>query len=302
MQLVVRYIREYVSGLDRNIFLPAGLFMGLMIFLNFYFGIHLRIDRQPAGLQFVLWFSIFLAVLFFGYGLQALRKKSGLFYNRQFLLLLLLAPALFAWKMSHDLHFELSPDDRQNAYWNYVLYWPVKLVVITLVLWVVWKCLHPEQPFYGTGTRGFHPRPYWIMLLLMVPLVAAASTQPDFLQMYPKLKKIAFLSQSGAWYHPLLYELAYGSDFFSIELFFRGFMVLAFARWAGKDAILPMALFYCTIHFGKPLGECISSFFGGLILGIVTYHTRTIWGGLIVHLGIAWLMELGGYLGNAYLK
>ena len=59
-------------------------------------------------------------------------------------------------------------------------------------------------------------------------------------------------------------------------------------------------LFYCTIHFGKPLGECISSFFGGLLLGIITFHTSAIWGGLIVHLGIAWLMELGGYLAGLY--
>ncbi|MBK8951734.1 MAG: hypothetical protein IPM85_04820 [Chitinophagaceae bacterium] len=64
----------------------------------------------------------------------------------------------------------------------------------------------------------------------------------------------------------IVYELSYGSDFFTIELFFRGFLVLAFAKWAGKDAILPMACFYCTIHFGKPMAECISSFFGGLIL------------------------------------
>jgi hypothetical protein len=55
-----------------------------------------------------------------------------------------------------------------------------------------------------------------------------------------------------------------------------------------------MAIFYCTIHFGKPLGECISSFFGGIILGVVSYHTRTIFGGFMVHVGIAWLMELAG--------
>ena len=116
---------------------------------------------------------------------------------------------------------------------------------------------------------------------------------------YPKLKNITYLSGSTEnGLYKLLFELSYGSDFFTIELFFRGFLILAFAKWAGKEAILPMAVFYCTIHFGKPLGECISSFFGGLILGIVIYHARTIWGGLMVHLGIAWLMELGGYLGN----
>jgi membrane protease YdiL (CAAX protease family) len=100
------------------------------------------------------------------------------------------------------------------------------------------------------------------------------------------------------WLYHLLYELSYGSDFVSVELFFRGFLILAFIKVAGKDAILPMACFYCTIHFGKPLGECISSYFGGMILGIVVYNTRSIIGGLIVHLGIAWLMEIGGYIGN----
>ena len=134
----------------------------------------------------------------------------------------------------------------------------------------------------------------------MVPLIAAASTQPDFLSMYPKLKDIdtALHGVQNKWFYYLLYELSYGSDFISVELFFRGFLILAIINVAGKDAILPMACFYCTIHFGKPLGECISSYFGGMILGIVVYNTRSIIGGLMVHLGIAWLMELGGYVGN----
>jgi len=138
------------------------------------------------------------------------------------------------------------------------------------------------------------------MLLIMIPLVAAASTQPDFLSMYPKLRDVeeVLFNVDNKWLYQLLHELSYGSDFISVELFFRGFLILAFIKIVGKDAILPMACFYCTIHFGKPVGECISSYFGGLILGIVVYNTRSIVGGLIVHLGIAWLMELGGYIGN----
>jgi len=137
------------------------------------------------------------------------------------------------------------------------------------------------------------------MLMIMVPLIAAASTQPDFQAMYPKLKLITNVTNTNdlSWWKKLLFELSYGSDFITIELFFRGFLILAFIKWAGKDAILPMACFYCTIHFGKPLGECISSYFGGIILGIVVYNTRSIFGGLMVHVGIAWLMELGGYIG-----
>ena len=65
----------------------------------------------------------------------------------------------------------------------------------------------------------------------------------------------------------------------------------------GKHCIIPVACFYCTIHFGKPMGEAISSFFGGMLLGIVSFNTGSIWGGLMVHLGIAWLMEIGGWIG-----
>ena len=101
------------------------------------------------------------------------------------------------------------------------------------------------------------------------------------------------------WYDRLAYELSYGVDFLSIEIFFRGFIVLALAHFVGRDAILPMAAFYCVIHFGKPIPECISSYFGGLILGVLTFETQTIIGGLMVHLGIAWMMEAGGFIGNA---
>ena len=107
----------------------------------------------------------------------------------------------------------------------------------------------------------------------MVPLIALASLRPDFLHTYPKYKMIEALGGTH-WYDKLLFELSYGIDFFTIELFFRGFLVLAFAHFVGKDAILPMAAFYCVIHFGKPLPECISSYFGGLILGVLVFQTK----------------------------
>ena len=47
-----------------------------------------------------------------------------------------------------------------------------------------------------------------------------------------------------------------------------------------------MAAMYVSIHFGKPLGETISSFFGGYILGIITINSRNIIGGTIVGLSM----------------
>jgi hypothetical protein len=213
-----------------------------------------------------------------------------------------IAPAIFSLKIALNIPLTLSNDPAWNDYWNHVLYWPMLLIITASILFVLWKTWYQESSFFGITFRNFQWKPYLIMLLIMVPLIALASTQPDFLAMYPKLKVIsaANAGMQFDWWHKLLFELSYGSDFFSIELFFRGFLILAFVKWFGKDAILPMACFYCTIHFGKPIGECISSYFGGLILGIVVYNTRSIFGGLIVHLGIAWMMEIGGYLGNTF--
>jgi membrane protease YdiL (CAAX protease family) len=173
---------------------------------------------------------------------------------------------------------------------------------VVLLVTALWRLGSFEGPAPGIQTNSFKVKPYLLLLLGMVPLIAFAATQNDFLHTYPKVQRIdvidKYVQHSFPWKG--LYELSYGIDFVTIEFFFRGFLVLAFARFAGKHAILPVAAFYCSIHFGKPLFECITSYFGGIILGAVVYNTRSIWGGLIVHLGIAWLMELGGYLGHVY--
>ncbi|MGZ3852962.1 MAG: CPBP family intramembrane glutamic endopeptidase [Flavisolibacter sp.] len=301
MKKILGNVRNYFIEVDKRILFTSTLFIAGFIFVNYHYGLNKHISHLPDAEQYVSWYFIFLTAFSFPYILLTVRQKDPVFENKAFLLLFFIAPVIFSWKMVADIDIHFTYNRIQNAYWNQILYWPFKLLVVSSVLFIVWRLTRERQPFYGTSVNDFSFKPYLVMLLIMVPLVAAASTQPDFLAMYPKLKSISFLkNQHNNGFYKLLYELSYGSDFFSIELFFRGFLVLAFAKWFGKDAILPMACFYCTIHFGKPLGECISSFFGGVILGIVIYHTRTIFGGLMVHLGIAWMMELGGYLGNLY--
>jgi Type II CAAX prenyl endopeptidase Rce1-like len=250
--------------------------------------------------------------------------------GRRFLLLLGVAPLFFASKMVHWDLSALLPGGWHypwNRYALTIMQLPAKLLILLLLLYGCWKLekghLTGAGPFaervpmgenlvmgrdterlsfWGLTTRNFSARPYLLMLLFLLPLVALASTQHDFLHTYPKIKNIAFIGgyTKSVWPWRLLYEISYGLDFVSIELFFRGFLVIGLGRYAGQYAILPMAAFYCTIHFGKPLGECISSFFGGLALGVVAWRTRSILGGLIVHLGLAWMMEVGGWLGNLF--
>ena len=302
MKKIILYLRDYFLNIDKRILILSTLFVACAIFSNYYFKLEKTIIRLPVFPKYFAWFLVFFVAFVFPYLLSFLFKKR-IALNPIFLFLLIVAPALFAWKLASNIQFVISADKLENRYWNHIIYWPLKLLIIAGCLWLIWKLFEKKQPYYGFSTKYFEPTPYFIMLLIMVPLVAAASFQKDFLYVYPKLKNIQFFfeNENSGWYK-FLYELSYGSDFVTIQLFFRGFLILAFVKWAGKEAILPMAVFYCTIHFGKPLGECISSYLGGIILGVITYNTQTIFGGLLVHLGIAWLMELGGYLGNYMLS
>lgn len=151
------------------------------------------------------------------------------------------------------------------------------------------------QPLYGFHAKGVNLKLYFGLLALMLPLLLWAAQQPDFQATYPRSQRLNL--PTGGPHNTLLtafYEAVYSFDFVVTEFFFRGFLILAFSRYVGAKAVLPMCVFYVSIHFGKPMAEAISSFFGGLLLGILAYETRSIYGGVIVHLGIALLMEILG--------
>ncbi|MBD0280089.1 MAG: hypothetical protein ICV81_19315, partial [Flavisolibacter sp.] len=245
----VKYIKEYVRWLDGYTFLFSALFMALAIFVNYYFGVEKSIQQLPVLLQIACWYFIFLLCFSVPYLLCAIRKKPLRPSSPTFRLIYFIAPAIFAWKMAGTVDVPFSSNENLNDYWNNVIYWPFKLVVVTGLLLIIWRLYFRDEPFFGFTTKNLHVRIYFYMLLVMVPLVAAAATQPDFQAMYPRMQHVQHLFDDNIGWKKLLYELSYGSDFFTIELFFRGFLVLAFAKWVGKGAILPMALFYCSILF-----------------------------------------------------
>jgi hypothetical protein len=302
MKTIIGYIKGYFYETDKRVLAIVSILTALLIWLNYHYSVDDHISNRNSFIfSFLSRAGLFFTAFSLPYLAYSLITGKNYFINRTFLFLLLIGPLIFSFKVAVNPTLNFSNDWSASNFWNHVFYWPILLIITAIILFITWKIVDADQPFYGTKTKNINWKPYIIMLLIMVPLVAAASTQPDFQAMYPKLKLVTDVSVINKliWWQKLLFELSYGSDFITIELFFRGFLILAFIKWAGKDAILPMACFYCTIHFGKPLGECISSYFGGIILGIVVYNTRSIFGGLMVHLGIAWLMEIGGYIGNA---
>ena len=295
-------LRECGSLLDKGLLLFCTVWAGILIMLNYTLDIESGMIKglDSRWQQCAALFLVYCSAFVIPYGFAMVFRRHLIAATPLFWLLLLIAPALFAVKASVVNPLENQIDGVWGSYWTIVTTLPFKLLVVLAPL-IVLQRWFPEQPgFWGLTLRNVRWWPYGLMLLMMVPLIAYAGTQPDFLAAYPRLKQIAFIAphtEHFGWFQ-LLYEVSYGIDFVTIELFFRGFLIFAFARYAGPVAILPMAVFYCSVHFGKPLLECVSSFFGGLILGVVAYQTRSIAGGLAVHLGIAWMMEVSAYAGN----
>jgi membrane protease YdiL (CAAX protease family) len=49
---------------------------------------------------------------------------------------------------------------------------------------------------------------------------------------------------------------------------------------------------YCMIHYGKPLPETLGAIVAGLVLGTLALRTRSIWGGVLIHIGVALTMDM----------
>ena len=293
--------REYTAVIDNRTFLACLAWISMLVALNYTLGIESGWIRNMASRfeQFFALYGMYCSAFIIPYGLVMLLRKQPMELTPVFWGLLLLAPAIFALKVCSANPLESMLDGVWGRYLTLVTMLPFKLLIVLIPLMVFYH-VFPQPSFWGMTMKNVRWQPYGLMLLLMLPPILFASTQPDFLEAYPRVRQIDFIAPHTECLlcHQLIYELSYGIDFITIELFFRGFLIFGFIRYAGTAAILPMATFYCSIHFGKPLLECISSFFGGLILGVVSYRTRSIVGGLAVHVGIAWLMEAGGFLGN----
>lgn len=156
------------------------------------------------------------------------------------------------------------------------------------------KYNHHSSSLYGLSLRGFHWQTYFIMLLLMFPLLLWASFQNSFIDQYPFFKYWKYESAYDLNQIQLfcIYEFFYLLNFLNVELLFRGLLVVGMLKCMGNRAVLPMIVTYAFLHFGKPIPETISSALGGYILGIIAYRTENIFGGLFIHIGIALLMDL----------
>jgi membrane protease YdiL (CAAX protease family) len=132
-------------------------------------------------------------------------------------------------------------------------------------------------------------RPYLILAAIAVPTIAlATSLLPSFGETYP-----LYQPEGDAWRmrNILAFEAMYALQFVCVEFFFRGFLVIGLSRAIGHRAVLVSIIPYAMIHIYKPMPEAFGAILAGLLLGALALRSRSIWGGVLVHVAVAWTAD-----------
>jgi membrane protease YdiL (CAAX protease family) len=192
----------------------------------------------------------------------------------------------------HDTYERLFPRTA-STYWELRGYawWAGWRVLGYVIIPMLVLAAMPGQRIldYHISLRGV-VRHLWIYAALfgaVLPMVLLASTTPAFRETYP------FYRLANRSYADLvMWEALYAAQFLSLEFFFRGFLLQGLRRALGANAIFVMLVPYCMIHYGKPFPETLGAIGAGLILGTLAMRTRSIWGGVLIHVGVATTMDI----------
>jgi hypothetical protein len=311
MKKIWGYLKQHLrEDFNAGHYLLMAVFLAGSIALNYAYDYEDSVLEQKKGFDKLFHFFLLYAVAYYGSALSYLgfNKKLYVLVEPEFWIKSLLGLTV----LSVDSSMPFLRDAIQALLHPSVQYWVYKVTVnmisfLTVVapLLIYYRYFEQQQKnLYGFNSRQFDFSPYFIMLLIMLPLIVAASFTEAFQRQYPMYRSSGAHEYLGVgeWVTAGGYELAYGLDFVTVEFLFRGFMVIGLMAVLGRGAVLCMAVTYCFLHFGKPMGEAISSIFGGFILGVIAYETKSVWGGVIIHMGIAWMMDLAAYIQKLFIN
>ena len=309
MKKLYRYLKEYQrKHFDLKLYLITALFIGVGVAFNY------TLDFEDSYLdslrgQFIYWPAMtgwmmlpFLSVVVI---LRLTGKVENVFASKRFWLIALAGFIILGLDRSFTGYRVMASylDTVDYRFFSKCANWSSSLLVNVIPLLLIYRIFESERPrsYYGLSIQKTDFRPYFQLLLIAMVIIGIGSFFSDIQSYYPRYAKsggdkFAEVNELPVWVSVFIYELCYGSDFVAVELFFRGFLIHAYVKMLGGYSVLPMVATYAFLHFGKPLTETISSVFGGYILGVVSYKTENVWGGIIIHMGVAWSMEVFGYL------
>jgi hypothetical protein len=302
MKKIASDLKDFVrSDFNAAFYSYTFLFLALTIYLNYTWDFEKKWINDSNALKDYFFSFTFNAFAYYAIAVpKALWYKekylhSSLFWIKSSLFLLILSVDGSFYHHTEYLFNRVDLNYEEKVYLNKIItnVYPSLIYFVPLI---ILKSIYDrnEKGLYGLSIKGFDYSVYLVFLLLMAPLILWASFQPDFIDNYPTFKpwKINQVFGMTELQMSIVYEIFYLLDFVTVELLFRGAMVIGLSSIMGRHAILPMVVTYAFLHFGKPMAETIGSVAGGYILGVIALYSRNILGGCTIHIGVAALMEI----------
>ncbi len=171
------------------------------------------------------------------------------------------------------------------------IWWTIWHVIGYVVIpWIIVRQVF-KQSVMDFGWRwnntGRHWRGYLLLFTPIAFFIVLVSFRQDFLQHYP------FYSQAKrSLFDFFIWEALYLLQFVCLEFFFRGYLLNALRPAIGANAIWVMCVPYMMIHLPKLWLEATGAILFGLFLGILALRSCSIWGGVLVHAGVAVSMDI----------
>ncbi len=205
--------------------------------------------------------------------LQFLEKQLGLTPN-------------YLLNMLHQSHFS---ELYSQIWWGV---WQIIGFIILPLLCIRYLIKEPISEYGLSLNESYQHKLGYLLLATPIMLFAImASFRSDFSQHYP-----FYSLASRSYFDLIIWELIYISQFVAVEFFFRGFLLNGLKRQFGSLSIAIMMLPYLMLHFPKLWLEASGSFLFGFFLGILALKSRSIWGGVFVHVAIALTMDIAALI------
>ena len=281
-------------------YLYTFIFISVCIFLNYETGFYKEYIKGSYFNGNSWWvFPLFYASMYFAVAVPVflLRKEYKLLKSTRFYVKSLFLIGIYGTSIGFFVynHVQFSSLFYEESAFLLRILSQLKSLVFYFIPLLILKLTYDRkiEGIYGLSKNANYIKGYFSLFLMLLPFIVLMSFTKDFQTAYPQFKPWTYGDIFGMqyWQTSAIFQVTYAIDFVMTELMFRGALVIGMVAILGRNAILPMVGFYVAIHFGKPLGETISSMFGGFILGALAYQTRHIWGGVIVHILIALSME-----------
>src|SRR5690606_18075681 len=179
MKKIIKDLRGFLALYSTIQYLLMLIFCSATLILNFGLNLESEINKLPDIQEFLAFFLIYSMHLTVGYAIILSGKFSKNVPNKKNFYILAIASAIiFAFRSTSIQHFawiESFSDPEKVAINKRIFSDIFRFLYLFVPVSLIWWSLDKENSPYGFSLKQHNTRIYFVLLLMMIPLIVGAS-------------------------------------------------------------------------------------------------------------------------------